>query len=240
MATNKTVPNSAEEIVSSIRLKLLDPLGQSIAGLKYQIRQGQRIVAKGITDGQGRVQEFASHIGKELSIQVEHFTTGAMTQIHALTPWNERHSLKLVSGKIKQQTTLTKDQGPTGAYRRRTHTVKGGDTLSAIAKSNHTTAQAIAGLNGIAIESILRIGQILKIPTQTASPRKHLHHPLSRKLQRTQKITDLKLLRTVRLDPSMTLHPPPRHLRLLRLQKISHPTSSPLMIVERTGHRRRP
>lgn len=164
MATNKTAPDSAEEIVSSIRLKLLDPLGQSIAGLKYQIRQGQRIVAKGITDAQGRVQEFASHLGKELSIQVEHFTTGAMTQIHALTPWNERHSLKLVSGKIKQQTTLTKDQGPTGAYRRRTHTVKGGDTLSAIAKSNHTTAQAIAGLNGIAIESILRIGQVLKIP----------------------------------------------------------------------------
>lgn len=46
----------------------------------------------------------------------------------------------------------------------RTYRVKSGDTLSAIAAEFGTTSRAIAQLNGITVNSILRIGQVLKIP----------------------------------------------------------------------------
>jgi LysM repeat protein len=46
----------------------------------------------------------------------------------------------------------------------RTYRVKSGDTLSAIAAKYGTTSFAIANLNGISVNSILSVGQILKIP----------------------------------------------------------------------------
>lgn len=169
MATKKKPNGELDQLVSNVKLKLLDPLGNAIDGLKYQIRQGGKIVAQGVTDGQGRLQQFASHLGKELSVQVEHFTSGAMTEIHALTPWNERMSLKLVSGKVKYKAKLAQDKGAPGAYRRKTHTVERGDTLTEIAAKYGTNAQAVATVNGIAWESTLQIGQILKLPGDKAT-----------------------------------------------------------------------
>ena len=164
MATSKKPASELEQLVSTVKLKLLDPLGNAIDGLKYQIQQGGKIVSQGVTDGQGQLQRFASQLGKELSVQVEHLTTGAMTEIHALTPWNEKMSLKLVSGKVKHKVKLVQDKGAPGTYRRRTHTVERGDTLTAIAAKNGTSAMVIATLNGIALESTLQIGQVLKLP----------------------------------------------------------------------------
>lgn len=164
MPNNKST-SEIEKLVSSVKIALLDPFGHAIDGLKYKILQGEKIVARGITDGHGRVQQFASELGKELSIQVEHFTTGAMTQIHQLTPWNEKMSLKLVSGKVKYKTQFSADKGAPGDYKRKTHVVVRGDTLSGIAAKNSTTAQAIATLNNIPLESTLHIAQVLKLPS---------------------------------------------------------------------------
>lgn len=169
MVTKKTSPTELEQLASTVKLKLLDPFGKAIDGLKYQISQGGKIVAHGVTDGQGQIQQFVSHLGKKLSVQVEHFTTGAMTEIQQLTPWNEKMSLKLVSNKVKHKTQLAQDKGSPGDYKRKTYVVVSGDTLSAIAAKNGTTAQAIAILNGIAVTSTLRIGQVLKVPTGTSS-----------------------------------------------------------------------
>lgn len=169
MATNKKPASELEQLVSTVKLKLLDPFGNAIVGLKYQISRGGKIVTQGVTDGQGRIQQFATQLGKEISVQVDHFTTGTMTQIHQLTPWNEKMSLNLVSGKVKFETQLASDKGSPGEYRRKTHVVVSGDTLSALAAKNGTTAQAIAALNGIAVESMLRIGQVLKVPSGKSS-----------------------------------------------------------------------
>jgi len=46
----------------------------------------------------------------------------------------------------------------------RTYTVQRGDTLSAIAARFGTTVKAIADLNGITDPSVIRVGQVLKIP----------------------------------------------------------------------------
>jgi LysM repeat protein len=57
----------------------------------------------------------------------------------------------------------TRSPKPT-AMATRTYTVKPGDTLSAIAARFGTTVQAIAQLNGITNPSLIRPGQVLKIP----------------------------------------------------------------------------
>jgi membrane-bound lytic murein transglycosylase D len=46
------------------------------------------------------------------------------------------------------------------------HTVQKGDTLYALARRYGTTAKDLANLNGISLNSILRIGQRLKIPVR--------------------------------------------------------------------------
>jgi LysM repeat protein len=64
--------------------------------------------------------------------------------------------------------TVAPSAGPTAtpapAETFRTYRVASGDTLSAIAAEFGTTSRAIADLNGISVNSTLRIGQVLKIP----------------------------------------------------------------------------
>jgi LysM repeat protein len=58
--------------------------------------------------------------------------------------------------------TPVKTAKPTPTFR--TYRVTSGDTLSGIASHFGTTSFAIAALNGISVNSILRVGQVLKIP----------------------------------------------------------------------------
>ncbi|MDQ7795935.1 MAG: LysM peptidoglycan-binding domain-containing protein [Spirochaetia bacterium] len=70
----------------------------------------------------------------------------------SLQPLNPSMSSNASSGSASAQST--------------SHTVQKGDTLYGIARRYDTTAQKIASLNGISVNSVLRIGQKLKVPTQ--------------------------------------------------------------------------
>jgi len=50
-----------------------------------------------------------------------------------------------------------------------THTVRSGDTLSAIAQRNGTTVAELQRLNNIPNANVIRIGQVLQLPTNTNS-----------------------------------------------------------------------
>lgn len=158
------------ETTSQVRLKLLDPLGRQIAGLKYQILKGAKIVAQGITDAEGRIQQFESNVGEPLSVQVERFIDGRMKEIRQITPWTERFSVKLVSSKVKETSATSPDAGAAGQYKRKTYVVRKGDSLSKIAQANGTTAKEIARLNHIGLNSLLQIGQTLKLPAAASTP----------------------------------------------------------------------
>jgi|JI10StandDraft_1071094.scaffolds.fasta_scaffold62055_2 GH24 family phage-related lysozyme (muramidase)/LysM repeat protein len=159
----KEIPDIA---LSDVRLKLLDPLGQAISGLQYQIKEGTKVISRGITDAEGRIQQFNTQIGKTLSVEVERFVGRGMKQIREITPWTEKFSVKLASGKVKQTATITEDKGSPGPYQRKTYTVKAGDTLDKIGKRHGISASALATLNGIAMSAIIHPGQVLKTPTQ--------------------------------------------------------------------------
>lgn len=48
-----------------------------------------------------------------------------------------------------------------------TYTVQSGDTLSGIASRYGTTVQALANLNGISNPNVIRVGQVLRLPSST-------------------------------------------------------------------------
>ncbi len=52
------------------------------------------------------------------------------------------------------------------------HTIKNGETLYTIAKKNHTTIVEVRKANGIKKGETLKIGRVLKVPTNTYSPNK--------------------------------------------------------------------
>lgn len=162
----KNPDTTPEELASQVRVKLLDPLGKGIEGLKYQIREGQKIVAKGVTDGKGQITSFASRIGAELTVHVERFASEEMKHIKTLYPWNDNFKVKVVSGKVKEEIPLAKSKGAPGQYQRKTHKVKKGETLGKIAIEHHTSAEILAQLNGIKLESIIHIDQVLKLPLE--------------------------------------------------------------------------
>jgi len=156
--------DTEDDLASLVRIKLIDPLGNSIEGLKYQVREGSRIVAKGSTDGSGAVTQFVSRIGSQLEVYVERFASDGMKRISTLVPWTEKFSVKLASGKVKQTVKAEEHQGSPGEYQRKTHVIKSGDTLSKIAAQNGVTAEAIARLNGMKLSDVLSIGRVLKLP----------------------------------------------------------------------------
>ena len=158
--------NTFDELKSTVSVRLLDPLGKSIEGLKYQIREGGKIVAKGITDSKGNVSSFMSRIGTELTLHVERFSTGEMKQVKKLVPWAEDFRVNLLSGKVKEEVRTKKHTGTPGAYKRKTHVVKKGDTLGKLGIKYSTTPQAIAKLNDMKVEAIIYEKQVLKIPPE--------------------------------------------------------------------------
>lgn len=154
--------------MSEVRIKLLDPLGHGIEGLKYQVKMGAQIVAKGATDGQGRIKPFSSPINEPVTLYVKRFSSDEMKKIKTFIPWSEIFPVKLMSSKVKELMELVEDEGAPGKYRRKTYVVKSGDTLESVAQANGTSVGALAALNAIAVDSAISAGQILKLPSKDA------------------------------------------------------------------------
>lgn len=155
---------ASDKIPSKVALRLVDPLGKNIIGLKYEVRDVLRIVAKGVTDAEGKLASFTSVIGTILTVHVERFGTQEMKLIKKIIPWSEDFRMKLVSGKRKDKLIPQKDEGHPGTYKRKTYKVKQGDTLGAIAPHFGTTAAELAKLNNMALTDLLHIDQVLKVP----------------------------------------------------------------------------
>jgi GH24 family phage-related lysozyme (muramidase)/LysM repeat protein len=156
--------SDTESLDSTVKVKLLDPLGRGIDGLKYHVMEGQKIVGKGVTDAQGNIAPVLSKIGTLLTLHVERFASAEMKMVKSFMPWSNDFSVKLLSSKVKEAVPLVPDSGSKGEYKRKTYTVKAKDTLGKIANDNGTTAQAIATLNGMTLNTIIHIGQVLKLP----------------------------------------------------------------------------
>ncbi|HHE05941.1 MAG TPA: LysM domain-containing protein, partial [Epsilonproteobacteria bacterium] len=52
------------------------------------------------------------------------------------------------------------------------HTIKKGETLYTVAHKHHSTIEEVRKLNGITNGEILKIGRVVKVPTNTYFPKK--------------------------------------------------------------------
>lgn len=160
--TNQT--QDIDTPMSDVRIRLLDPLGHGIEDLKYHIKNGPKIVTKGVTDGQGKLKPFTSPINVPLTLYVKRFSSDEMKKIKTFIPWSEFFPVKLMSSKVKELMEFVEDDGAPGQYKRKTYKVKAGDTLESVAQANGTSVGALASLNGIATDSVISAGQTLKLP----------------------------------------------------------------------------
>ena len=151
---------------SNVRLKLIDPLGKGIEGLKYEVKKEGQVIAKGKTDAQGKIKPFNSELGAMIDLYVARFDSGEMKKIKTIIPWSEVFSIKLLSSKVKESATLVKHEGDAGEYKRKTYDVKPGDTLESVAQKHGTTVGTLATLNEISSAEEISPGQTLKLPPE--------------------------------------------------------------------------
>ena len=130
---NTPEESSRDTLKSTVRIKLLDPHGRGIDGLKYQVLDGTKVVATGRTDSTGSVRPFISGIGRLLAVYVERFASEEMKKIKTLIPWSTDFSIKLLSGKVKETVPAKPATGEPGSYKRKTYIVQPRDTLGKIA-----------------------------------------------------------------------------------------------------------
>jgi hypothetical protein len=226
------------ETTSQVRLKLLDPLGWQIVGLKYQILKGAKIVAQGITDAEGRIQQFESSVGEPLSVQVERFIDGRMKEIRQVTPWTERFSVKLVSGKVKETSVTSPDAGAAGQYKRKTYVVRMGvPQQDCPGQRHHGQGNRAPQLHRV--EFLLQIGQTLKLPAVASTPAPAAPAPAA---PRPPHPKPLQRLARQNLPPSTARRLPRHHGApgTRSCQRWPCPIPRPKTIAARMGRPRRP
>lgn len=109
MELNKT---KIDDVVRSVvNVKLVDPLGKAIDGLRYQVRQGIRVVSRGTTDTKGKLTTFESIVGTILSVYVERFGSTEFKEVKKIIPWSEDFRIKLVSEKWKKKLDANEHEG---------------------------------------------------------------------------------------------------------------------------------
>lgn len=129
----------------NITFVLHDLTNKPIRNLPYEIKNGKKLVKKGITNVQGEIT--LKYIGgNTLTVFVHKDIDQTMKKIGEIHTPSKNIKVKLISPKMKFDVTLL-PHDTQGKYWRGTYKVKNGDTLSKIAKQHHTTVSALLALN---------------------------------------------------------------------------------------------
>ncbi|UZA27785.1 LysM peptidoglycan-binding domain-containing protein [Moraxella bovis] len=143
--------------------------------LYHEIRENGRTISAGNSDGGGYGVWMRRRIGSVLDIAVKDPKTGAMTTLSARIIVQKPNQSNAYIARVqapcyKQTITLQPRQGTQGDYRRKTHTVKKGETLEGIAKQYSTTLQILHHLNKDKIKdpNKIQVGWVLKVPPKNS------------------------------------------------------------------------
>ena len=150
-------------------VQILDLLGNPIPKVQYEVKNsktGQHVV-RGSTNSKGCLYEIQRDKGTILDIYVKNLFGGSMKKVQTFTMSKDRMLVTVISPKILLDLKTVESKGSEGSYKRKTHTVKKGETLSSIAQQYHTTFRVLERLNGIKDANKIRIGQVIKLPVNT-------------------------------------------------------------------------
>lgn len=147
-------------------IQILDLLGNPISKVQYEVKNsktGQHVV-RGFTNSKGCLYEVQRDKGTVLDMYVKSLFDGEMKKIKTFTMSKDRMLVTVISPKILLDLKTVDNNGSQGSYKRKTHTVKEGETLSSIAQKYQTTVRVLESLNGIKDANKISMGQVIKLP----------------------------------------------------------------------------
>lgn len=154
---------------------LLDLLGYPIKNAKYQVKNGNHLVAEGVTNAKGAIVDISRDKGVVLEIYFQNIFN-QMQFINKVRLEKSYAIVKLYSPLLLIKTQL-RENGSSGQYKRKTYKVKKGDTLQKISKETNCSISEIQRINKIMDVNKIWEGQILKIPTsERTQPAQHANN----------------------------------------------------------------
>lgn len=146
---------------------LLDLLGHPIKNAKYQIKNGNNLIAEGLTNSKGAIVDISRDKGVVLDVYFQSILN--QMQLISRVCLEKSHAIvKLYSPSVLIKTQL-REKGKTGQYSRKTYKVKKGDTLLKISKDTNCKIEEIQRINKIKDANKISEGQILKLPLNKVS-----------------------------------------------------------------------
>lgn len=150
-------------------IQFIDVAGKPIKGLNYWLKDERDYqIAKGQTNSAGMSYELVQDVGTEVNVFVEKYRQSEWKKLNTFYLHDRFQIVRLESPKVLLESTTVEHDGSTGEYKRKTHEVKKGETLSGIAQQYGTTTRALERLNALEYPDRLAIGQVLKLPVKTA------------------------------------------------------------------------
>lgn len=159
-------------------IKIVDVFGNPIAKAQYQVKNQKTrgVIAAGATNSAGCIVEISRDKGTVLDVYVKSMFNGMMLKVQTFTMSKDRMLVKIASPKVLLDLQTLQSQGANGQYKRKTHTVKKGETLTSIASQNHTTVRALELLNKIDDPDKISVGQVIKLPVNIPATGSNAHH----------------------------------------------------------------
>lgn len=150
-------------------VQILDALGNPIPKIHYQVKNQKtdQHVVKGITNSKGCFYEIQRDKGTILDVYVKNLFDDGMKKVKSFTMSKDRMLVKVISPKLLIDLKTLENNGKQGGYKRKTHTVQKGDTLTSVAQQYRTTVRALENLNKLENINKISIDQILKLPVNT-------------------------------------------------------------------------
>lgn len=165
-------------------IKVVDLFGNPIPRLEYQVKNQKngRVIAAGPTNSAGCIVEISRDKGTVLDVYIKNIFSGQMSKVQSFVMSKDRMLVKIISPKVLLDLATLLNQGNAGQYKRKTHIVKKGETLTSIAAQNHTTIRALENLNRIGDPDKISIGQVIKLPVNIPASGNHAHQEKAKRV----------------------------------------------------------
>lgn len=159
-------------------IKVVDAFGCAIPKAQYEVKNQKtgQLIASGSTNSAGCIVEISRDKGTILDIYIKSMFNVLMLPIKSFIMSKDRMLVTVRSPKVLLDLKTITNEGSNGAYRRKTHTVKKGETLTSIAKQYGMTVRALELLNKIDDPDKINVGQVIKLPVNIPATGSNTHH----------------------------------------------------------------
>lgn len=170
-----------------------DLVNSPIKALGYEIKLKNKSLAKGITNANGETTSIQAKLGDNIDIYVKKIENNDLKLVKSITLTEADAIIALTSPKVLLDLGLVLHQGEKNDYKRKTYTVKSGDTLAKIAHTKGSTVKELITLNKIHNPNSIVVDQVLKLPLPT--PPKTKSHNSSHDSKKKNEVSENGTLR---------------------------------------------